>query len=124
MANKGHRNLCFKCPASKSCILERDMHGKTECDDFAKAFELTVAFDPCPFCGKLPSYNICDDEGNDRDESYISDPWSGLGFRLTHIECDSDDPCPISTYNGESLGRHIYDTPNEVAIAWNSRVVK
>lgn len=75
---------------------------------------------PCPFCGIIPGIAICDDEGNNRDEDYEQDPYSGLGFRISH-EVENTNDCPIAAYTGETLGTFIYETREEAITAWNNR---
>jgi len=75
---------------------------------------------PCPFCGGKVDFIITDREGNERDEEYEQDPWSGLGYVLSHEYNDHND-CPIATHEGEILGTRIYDDREEAAAAWNKR---
>ena len=35
---------------------------------------------PCPFCGKEARLQLTDDEGNFKDESYLENPYSGVGY--------------------------------------------
>lgn len=80
-----------------------------------------ITLKPCPFCGGAASFAISDDEGNDRDEAYESDPWSGLAFRIEH-QYELNKECPIAGYRGEPLGVHLYDSREDAAAAWNKRV--
>lgn len=76
---------------------------------------------PCPFCGRMPYIQLTDDEGNHRPQSYLDDPYSGIGYVLCHPQADETDECPIATEPGGDLGEWIYDTPEEAAEAWNRR---
>lgn len=51
---------------------------------------------PCPFCGGKFYAGICDDEGNERDEEYLDDPWSGISYALIHDEeTGANEDCPL-----------------------------
>ena len=77
---------------------------------------------PCPWCKKVPKIQLTDAEGNFRSESYLDDPYSGVGYALVHMTEDSDDKCPIATVDEETiLGGMIYDTEEEAIDAWNRR---
>ena len=78
---------------------------------------------PCPFCGAKIRIIVCDDEGNEHDEEYEKDPWSGLGYQLYHdIVDDPTDSCPIAGAECEGvMGVWIYDTKEEAIEAWNRR---
>ncbi len=78
---------------------------------------------PCPFCGGFLYIGVCDDEGNDHDEEYENNPWSGLGYKLKH-SWENNPGCPIATYadDGADIGTYIYDTWEEAVEAWNKRV--
>lgn len=76
---------------------------------------------PCPFCGGEAETMICDSEGNIRSEDYAEDPWSGLGYMLSH-DVDNNPNCPIANFYGESLGSFIYNTEKEAVEDWNRRV--
>lgn len=75
---------------------------------------------PCPFCGKKVSIGISDGEGNNRNEEYESNPWSGLTFTLIHEYQDGIE-CPIATHHQEILGSRLYESREEVIQAWNTR---
>lgn len=75
---------------------------------------------PCPFCDGEVFIGISDDEGNPKDESYESDPWSGLCYTLQHCYDESKD-CPIATYEEEILGTRLYETREEAIKKWNKR---
>ena len=79
---------------------------------------------PCPFCNGEVKIVVCDDEGNDHNDDYENDPWSGLGYKLRHTGEDVPNgvECPIATHDGEDLGKLIYDTREEAATIWNSRI--
>lgn len=80
---------------------------------------------PCPFCGKVPTIHVCDDEGNikDYDAEYEKNPWSGLSYSICH-EANSDDKhiCPIATHENEITGTQLYDSIDELVEAWDKRV--
>lgn len=75
---------------------------------------------PCPFCGKEVGYYICDSEGNLKDEDYLEDPWSGIGYQIRHEMTDGVE-CPIATHEFEGVGALIYESLDELAKFWNSR---
>jgi len=84
-----------------------------------------VRMEPCPFCGsENVDLMVMDDEGNPkgllgsgRAESYLLDPWSGLGFSIVHPPGDDAEPCPIS----DVTFAYSYGTPQDAARAWNTR---
>ena len=75
----------------------------------------------CPFCGKRPRIIFTDDEGNPKDqdsEEYLSDPWSGLCFWISHPEKE----CVIGT-DWRECDHYMwgYDTPEQAVRDWNRR---
>lgn len=78
---------------------------------------------PCPFCGGKVAVVICDDEGNLRDDDYLSNPYSGVGYVLRHTY-ELNPKCPIAKYEGDGgiVGVWIYDTAEEAIEAWNRRI--
>ena len=75
----------------------------------------------CPFCGGEAHIVVCDDEGNlHPEDGYETDPWSGLGYMITHEASDVPEGriCPIATHMYETLGMHIYDSREEIAEVW------
>lgn len=76
----------------------------------------------CPFCRGSVKILVTDDEGNPHDEDYENDPYSGLGYYLSHDSECADPQCPILTHPMEFTGIHIYDTREEAIQAWNTRV--
>lgn len=78
---------------------------------------------PCPFCGGEVRFSIHDDEGNERDEAYESNPWSGLSYKIYH-GLDENEGCPIANFNedGGTLGCYLYSSRERAAEAWNKRV--
>jgi hypothetical protein len=83
---------------------------------------MTEKLRPCPFCGGKARIQVTDDEGNFQDESYLENPYSGVGYVIIHDISNSTDGCPIATDSDSSQGIYIY-TSNEAAIdAWNKRV--
>lgn len=75
---------------------------------------------PCPFCGKNVRVQICDDEGNFRDESYLDDSWSGISYAIIH-EMENGVDCPIATHPEEIIGCTLYDSKKDLAKSWNNR---
>lgn len=41
---------------------------------------MTEKLRPCPFCGGEAKLQLTDDEGNFKDESYLENPYSGVGY--------------------------------------------
>ena len=39
---------------------------------------------PCPFCGGEARLQLTDDEGNFKDEAYLENPYSGVGYVIMH----------------------------------------
>lgn len=74
----------------------------------------------CPFCGEEVFIGISDDEGNQRDEEYEDDPWSGLTYTLIH-EYKNGVECPIATHEEELLGCLLYESRQEAIEVWNGR---
>lgn len=74
---------------------------------------------PCPFCGKTVKIQLTDAEGNFRDGTYLKNPWSGIGYVITHNVED----CLIATEddNYDTVGHCIFDTRDEAIDAWNKR---
>lgn len=75
---------------------------------------------PCPFCGKEARLQLTDDEGNFEDESYLENPYSGVGYVIVHDISDSE-TCPIATDSDSSQGSYIYASKEEAINAWNGR---
>lgn len=63
---------------------------------------------PCPFCGGKARLQPTDDEGNFKDESYLENPYSGVGYVIMHDTSNSTDCCPIATDSDSSQGSYIY----------------
>lgn len=76
----------------------------------------------CPFCGGEAKVAVSDDEGNNRDDEYENDPWSGLSFRISHAH-EENENCPIAQYkiDGATVGVYLYDNRSEAIEAWNKR---
>jgi hypothetical protein len=79
-----------------------------------------IILKPCPFCGGVAKILVSDDEGNDRNEEYEQDPWSGLSFKIAHT-FDGNESCPIATHLGETIGSILYDSREELIERWNLR---
>ncbi|WP_121614764.1 Lar family restriction alleviation protein [Virgibacillus halodenitrificans] len=75
---------------------------------------------PCPFCGGKANIVVSDDEGNDRNEEYEKDPWSGLTFKLNHDE-ETNKDCPIANFEEDHIGVYLYETRDEAIKSWNTR---
>lgn len=43
---------------------------------------MTEKLRPCPFCGGEARLQLTDDEGNFKDESYLKNPYSGVGYAI------------------------------------------
>lgn len=83
---------------------------------------MTERLRPCPFCGGKARIQVTDDEGNLKSESYLKDPYSGVGYVIIHDISISTDCCPIATNLNEVQGIYIYDSKQEAIDAWNKRV--
>lgn len=77
---------------------------------------------PCPFCGGEARIQLTDDEGNLKNESYLEDPYSGIGYAIIHDEIGSKEYCPIATNLDEMQGRYIYSSKEAAINAWNRRI--
>ncbi len=71
----------------------------------------------CPFCGKSVHIQLTDNEGNFHSDDYLDEPYSGVGYVLTHYEEDEVE-CPIACEDGEFLGMYIYDTKRDAIESW------
>ena len=79
---------------------------------------------PCPFGADHKVWiGVHDDEGNYHGKigcEYESDAWSGISYGLHH---EGWGDCPLCTDgDGESMGGMLFDTQEEAAEAWNTRV--
>lgn len=80
---------------------------------------------PCPFCGKVPTIYVCDEEGNIKNDDYVNDTYSGLFYSICHEMDDSkgnDNVCPIATFKGEILETQLYESIDELVERWNRRI--
>ena len=68
---------------------------------------MTEKLRPCPFCGGEAKLQLTDDEGNFKDESYLENPYSGVGYVIMHDTSNSTDGCPIATDSDSSQGIYI-----------------
>lgn len=75
----------------------------------------------CPFCGGKARLQPTDDEGNFKDESYLENPYSGVGYVIMHDTSNSTDCCPIATDSDSSQGSYIYASKEAAINAWNGR---
>lgn len=75
---------------------------------------------PCPFCGGEAQLILCDDEGNSKDDGYINDPYSGVGYMLAHC-IENNELCPVARYEDDSIGCFIYSSEKLAIEAWNKR---
>lgn len=75
---------------------------------------------PCPFCGGEAKLQLTDDEGNFKDESYLENPYSGVGYVIVHDISDSE-TCPIATDSDSPQGCYIYTSKEAAINAWNGR---
>lgn len=74
----------------------------------------------CPFCGGEVKLQLTDDEGNFKDESYLEEPYSGIGYVIIHDSSMGID-CPVATIRGDSIGMYIYRYKKAAIDAWNER---
>lgn len=74
----------------------------------------------CPFCGGEVKLQLTDDEGNFKDESYLEEPYSGIGYVIIHDSSMGID-CPVATNRGDSIGMYIYRYKKAAIDAWNER---
>ena len=79
---------------------------------------------PCPFCGKQIELQLTDKRGNFKSDSYLDDPYSGIGYVLRHVDQRDDDQCPIAHEDDYAvyLGGWIYDSKEEAISNWNRRI--
>jgi len=71
----------------------------------------------CPWCKQKPRLQLTDHEGNWHDESYLNEPYSGIGYVLVH---ESEElSCPIATSKGEHLGQIIFYDKQDAVDTWN-----
>lgn len=82
---------------------------------------MTEKLRPCPFCGGEARLQLTDEEGNFRDESYLENPYSGVGYVIMHDTNNSTSDCPIATDSDSSQGSYIYESKEEAIITWNKR---
>lgn len=83
-----------------------------------------IELDPCPFCGGEARIQLCDEEGNWRNEEYLENPYTGIGYVIVHDSIMAKRNCPISTNPDDDmgLGEVVYDTEESAADAWNGRI--
>ena len=81
---------------------------------------MTEKLRPCPICGGEVRLQLTDEEGNFKDESYLENHYSGVGYVLVHDISDSE-TCPIATHCDEVLGTYIYTSKEAAINAWNGR---
>lgn len=74
----------------------------------------------CPFCGGEAKLQLTDCEGNFKDESYLEEPYSGIGYVIIHDSSLGID-CPVTTDRGDSIGMYIYHYKGAAIDAWNKR---
>lgn len=82
---------------------------------------MTEKLRPCPFCGGEARLQLTDEEGNFRDESYLENPYSGVGYVIMHDTSNSTSDCPIATDFDSSQGIYIYESKEAAINAWNGR---
>lgn len=79
---------------------------------------------PCPFCGGEARLELTDEEGNPKSESYLKNPYSGVGYVILHDVMDAmlvKRYCPIATHFRVMQGCHIYPSKQAAINAWNKR---
>lgn len=74
------------------------------------------------FNGGEARIQVTDDKGNLKSESYLEDPYSGVGYVIIHDISNSTDSCLIATNLDEIQGCYIYTSKQEAIDAWNKRV--
>lgn len=82
---------------------------------------MTEKLRPCPFCGGEAKIQLTDYEGNFKDESYLENTYSGVGYVIMHDTSNSTDGCPIATDSDSSQGIYIYASKEAAINAWNGR---
>lgn len=82
---------------------------------------MTEKLRPCPFCGGEAKIQLTDSEGNGKSESYLENPYSGVGYVIVHDISNSADCCPIATDYDVVQGGNIYTSKEEAINAWNGR---
>ena len=82
---------------------------------------MTEKLRPCPFCGGEAKIQLTDYEGNFKDESYLENTYSGVGYVIMHDTSNSTDGCPIATDSDSSQGSYIYASKEAAINAWNGR---
>ena len=75
---------------------------------------------PCPFCGGEARLQLTDYKGNFKDESYLEEPYSGIGYVIIHNGSMGID-CPVTTDRGDSIGMYIYRSEKAAIDTWNKR---
>lgn len=82
---------------------------------------MTEKLRPCPFCGGEAKIQLTDSEGNGKSESYLKNPYSGVGYVIVHDLSNSGDYCPIATDYDVVQGGNIYASKEAAINAWNGR---
>ena len=75
----------------------------------------------CPFCNGEAFIQVCDDEGNFRDEEYEADPWSGVSYQIVHDTYENEE-CPIASHNDGIVGSFLYGSRESLIKKWNTRI--
>ena len=72
---------------------------------------------PCPFCGGEVRLALCDSEGNPRDDDYLQDPYSGVGYHIVHSAKDIPEEKTVTALLQQltrmSIWGFTYITPNK-----------
>lgn len=82
---------------------------------------MTEKLRPCPFCGGEAKIQLTDSEGNGKSESYLKNPYSGVGYVIVHDISNSTNCCPIATDYDVVQGGNIYTSKEAAINAWNKR---
>lgn len=82
---------------------------------------MTEKLRPCPFCGGEAKIQLTDSEGNGKSESYLENPYSGVGYVIVHDLSNLGDYCPIATDYDVVQGGNIYASKEAAIKAWNGR---
>ena len=81
----------------------------------------------CPFCGGELYIQTCDEEGEFQTDEYLKNSDSDVWYCMIHSEIDvpNGKECPIATeFEDESAGEYIYDSKEEMIMAFKNKKLK